>query len=750
MNRTGRTIVLTAILIVAGALLGPPSAIATPIDGFTRGDCNSDGYWDISDAISELVWLLAGGPPPACSDACDVNDDGVLDIADGIYALSSLFGTGALPPAPYPECGLDLSFDSLPCELPSCLVTEFDQLRAVTAPTGRVGLPYLGELPALAIEAVHTMVPAAVVTESVPFVAFALPSALPPGLDFDPLTGTIFGTPTEAGWHRFPVVAEDGSGKVHLLRVDLAVFSPSESEIISGQDFTAPGPFAVEVMSDFFIFSHQLIWPLPYPLWSCAPTQPSTTEVNQGKQVRLYLPTPSPGPAPVLLFHHGTGFNHIQYDDILEHFASHGFICASVNDPYSYSAYPVNYCWGGHDEGARVLRGLREIVMERALDPASPLYGRIDFDRVFYGGHSRGAASAIAACEVDRDARGVIALQPTDAKGDSFIGNTDRWDHLPDLPILIISAEQDFDVAYPWAERLFERTTGPTTMATIYGGCHGYSTDDSDNGCLTCTWLPVAPEVDQCRYISRDVQVRLIRQLSVAFLRRYGSGDLTVEGLLYGTEWTGSPYLAFTSQRRLAGTTWIDDFSAYPTNSLGESWAIAGTGAAGIGSCYDSPAPVPTPIVPIENLIVTLPTSGSLDLQTTLATAGEGLDVALHRSVVFRIKNHDRWQLLDNFGFSWLTATLELTDRDGDSVAIPLADFLPTVPYHPEPLANLVDIPLKAQRFLDVRVPLTLFIAANPALDLDELTTLSIHLAVTPTPELNVAPTIGIDDVRFE
>lgn len=744
---------IALLLVAAPVLLPARAAPAAGIDGFTRGDCNSDGYWDISDAISSLVWLLASGPAPSCSDACDVNDDGTVDIADGIYALSSLFGLGPVPPPPYPECGLDFTLDPLVCEVSPCAVVDFAAVRSYQAPTARVGLPYQGSLPVEAVEEVRTTTgPAQVILPALPFVEWHLPNAtaLPAGLSLDPSTGEISGVATEPGAHDFAVIAEDALGEAHLVRVALAVFSADESEVEPAQDFTIPGPHAVTVSSDFFIYTHELPWPFPYPLWSCAPVAPPTSVVNQGKQVRIYLPGDTATPAPLLLFHHGAGFTHIQYDDLLEHLASHGFACASVNDPYSFNTYPVHYCWGGHDEAARVLLALRELVAARAADPTSPLFGRLDLERIFYGGHSRGGASAIIAAELDPDVRGVIALQPTDAKGDSAIGGTSRWDRLPAVPLLLVSAEQDFDVYYPWAERLLERVRGAATAVTIYGGCHGYTTDDSENGCLTCTWSPAAPDVDQCRYIARDVQIRLTRQLAVAFLRRHGQGDLGVEGQLHGTEWIGSPYFSFASERMLGGATWVDRFELYPTNGLGGLWSEAGSGTAGIGSCYDAPAPVPMPLVPVENLVVELPTSGTYSLATDLAPTGAGLDVSLHRDVVFRVKNHDRWQLLDNFGYGWLTASLSLADSDGDAVAIPLAPYLPTVANHPEPIANLGAVPLKSQRFIDVRVPLVEFIAANPALDLDDLAILGLDFTVTPTPALNVSPTLGIDDLRFE
>jgi PKD repeat protein len=85
---------------------------------FRRGDSDSNGVINLTDAITTLSYLFAGGPPPGCYDAADVVDDGKLDITDATFLLSFLFKSGSYPPAPYPDWGLDPTED----ELPECLL----------------------------------------------------------------------------------------------------------------------------------------------------------------------------------------------------------------------------------------------------------------------------------------------------------------------------------------------------------------------------------------------------------------------------------------------------------------------------------------------------------------------------------------------------------------------------------------------------------------------------------------------------
>lgn len=98
--------------------LAPPSCenfLDTPI--FLRGDANTDGYLDISDAIFLLRYLFIGDSALLCSDAADTNDDGQIDISDAIFTLEYLFISqqGKTLPLPFPELGADPTVDNLGC-----------------------------------------------------------------------------------------------------------------------------------------------------------------------------------------------------------------------------------------------------------------------------------------------------------------------------------------------------------------------------------------------------------------------------------------------------------------------------------------------------------------------------------------------------------------------------------------------------------------------------------------------------------
>lgn len=82
---------------------------------FVRGDANSDGGTDISDAVITLAYLFRGRPID-CLEALDTNDDFEVDLSDPIYLLGFLFQGGDAPPAPFPSPAADAAEETLGCD----------------------------------------------------------------------------------------------------------------------------------------------------------------------------------------------------------------------------------------------------------------------------------------------------------------------------------------------------------------------------------------------------------------------------------------------------------------------------------------------------------------------------------------------------------------------------------------------------------------------------------------------------------
>jgi hypothetical protein len=110
------------IYLLASTDLGPAGTTGKVfhISGalpFRRGDSNTDGKVDLSDAIHVLGHLFLGNPTRlSCRDASESNEDGKLDLTDAIFLLNYLFLGGGPPPAPGPAtCGIPAAY-RLGCE----------------------------------------------------------------------------------------------------------------------------------------------------------------------------------------------------------------------------------------------------------------------------------------------------------------------------------------------------------------------------------------------------------------------------------------------------------------------------------------------------------------------------------------------------------------------------------------------------------------------------------------------------------
>ena len=82
---------------------------------FLRGDADSSGEVNLTDAIYLLGYLFQGVEAPACLDSGDFDDDGRITLTDAILTLNYLFRGGIPPAAPFPGPGQDPTADGLQC-----------------------------------------------------------------------------------------------------------------------------------------------------------------------------------------------------------------------------------------------------------------------------------------------------------------------------------------------------------------------------------------------------------------------------------------------------------------------------------------------------------------------------------------------------------------------------------------------------------------------------------------------------------
>ena len=94
-------------------------ATSAPATLFVRGDADSSGVVELTDAIVILVHSFLDPSPLPCEAAADANGDGAIDISDPIAILHFLFLGEINPEGPSPSCRTDAS-TSVSCDKSTC------------------------------------------------------------------------------------------------------------------------------------------------------------------------------------------------------------------------------------------------------------------------------------------------------------------------------------------------------------------------------------------------------------------------------------------------------------------------------------------------------------------------------------------------------------------------------------------------------------------------------------------------------
>lgn len=174
---------------------------------------------------------------------------------------------------------------------------------------------------------------------------------------------------------------------------------------------------------------------------------------------------------PIIVWGNGTGTSPASYRDLLEHWASHGFVVVAAMSPNP----------GTGREMARCL----DYALNLNSEPG-PFQGRLDPARIATAGHSQGGAGAIM---LGRDMRitTVVALQPY-IQGVRFNPTAVRGQH---GPMLLLSGADDVTAPPDTHQQpIYDNTDVPVTWLTLRGATHlaPMFTGGSYRGVMTA-WL---------------------------------------------------------------------------------------------------------------------------------------------------------------------------------------------------------------------------------------------------------------------
>lgn len=191
-----------------------------------------------------------------------------------------------------------------------------------------------------------------------------------------------------------------------------------------------------------------------------------------GPHCRIFHPiNMSYGRHPIIVWGNGTGTSPAAYRDLLEHWASHGFVVVAAMSPNP----------GSGQEMARCLDHALNLNSE-----PGPFQGRLDPARIATAGHSQGGGGAIM---LGRDLRitTVVALQPY-IQGVRF--NTTAVGGLHG-PMLLLSGADDVTAPPDTHQQpIYDNTDVSVTWLTLRGATHlaPMQTGGSYRGVMTA-WL---------------------------------------------------------------------------------------------------------------------------------------------------------------------------------------------------------------------------------------------------------------------
>lgn len=613
--------------------------------------------------------------------------------------------------------------------------------------TGRVGMYYTDSLASVG--------PAGATV-------FAITSgSLPAGLSLNTTNGAIDGTPTTAGTTEFSAMVASATVGMSL-RCMITIFTANETEITSGLSFKTAGPFAVATpIIDTWSFTSGfdgITWP-----------QTGTAACR----LQIYHPnfnaaSPPPSPAPMLVHHRGRGFNYDDYDALGAHVASYGFIFVSVEDYQSFAIANYNspgyapyasYDWISGSDIARCHASasfFQQAAMDRLLVHNSTtghvLENRIDTQNIFMSGHSRGGGATHYSHHRHPELRikGVIYFMAYDLRCfTEFVNGSSvnpRYSAIPTaqprLPSLIIASECDGDLIYPLCDQLIDRATGPATFMTLYGGNHNFLGDTNANESGT-------------QYISNHLhQKERIFNFVIAFLKRWGRNDVSLEGFLYNNEHAGSTEVGVTAWRGMTGQKLLDNHQGGnpASNTLGGANSITGATYSTAASTYPGTLPWPyttnQPSMNLRHNIITIQSNANVTYTSTIPAAQQNMSA--NRRFIFRIRGQVPSAVAAK-GFDWVTVRVRLTDAQNDQATITLFDrTAQNNTYLPDYLGTGSYTQNQYSRFVEGNILLSAFTTANPALNLNQLTQVQFIFESGTTTASAPYPEIVIDDTRFE
>jgi dienelactone hydrolase len=223
---------------------------------------------------------------------------------------------------------------------------------------------------------------------------------------------------------------------------------------------------------------------LPEALQSIVPD-----ELNPTYETAAYvdIAASEEGPFPLVIFAHGFGAYPTEYQFMLTHLASWGFVVAGpdFNERGLVSAFAsAGTTTTSLDEAAAeaalqervtneaaIMTGTRELLAAANTEPGGLLEGRVDATNVGVGGQSAGVTSALAAANADPNVKTFIAM----SGGRALTEGSPLPP--PDMPGMVMTGGRDEVAEVERVRELFDSLNPPKRLVVIEEAGHNSFSD---------------------------------------------------------------------------------------------------------------------------------------------------------------------------------------------------------------------------------------------------------------------------------
>lgn len=201
---------------------------------------------------------------------------------------------------------------------------------------------------------------------------------------------------------------------------------------------------------------------------------PAATGTPTGEAQSDAPPDRAKGPYPLVVFAHGFSATADTYKDLLEHWASAGYVVAAPTFPLSSGTSPCGAVAGDVVNQPKDMSFVITTLLDDARMKGTPLSGLVDQKHIGAAGHSNGGITTygLVGNTALRDKRidAAVILAGTAQKYPE--GKYDLA-HMP--PVLFVHGTDDTFVPYSAALSGFNAARGPKGLLSIVDGDHGSS-----------------------------------------------------------------------------------------------------------------------------------------------------------------------------------------------------------------------------------------------------------------------------------